>query len=285
MRTCPDCHKPVDEAARFCDNCGYSLSQAEAKPLSPASPVKPAPPSIYPSPAQGMSLHETAPGTCSACGFVNVVGEMFCQNCGVQLAPVASTPPPPPVPVSSAGPGPVRAVSAKPKVTPGQCPSCGRAYQPGEVYCQNCGMQLVEIKATPPATGDEENPTLPSLSNPLQGAPEASPERVTGRLIVKETGAEVFLPPGKALLLVGRLDPVRNVFPDIDLTPYGGESWGVSRIHARLVAQGANVFLEDLNSTNFTFLNRQKLQPGQRYMLKHKDEIRFGLLTVEFLAY
>jgi pSer/pThr/pTyr-binding forkhead associated (FHA) protein len=38
-----------------------------------------------------------------------------------------------------------------------------------------------------------------------------------------------------------------------------------------------------LNSTNYTFLNRQRLQPGQRYPLKQNDEIRLGLLVLEYV--
>ncbi len=42
------------------------------------------------------------------------------------------------------------------------------------------------------------------------------------------------------------------------------------------------IYIEDLNSTNFTFLNRIRLQPGQAYPLKDGDEIRLGVLTLEY---
>lgn len=82
--------------------------------------------------------------------------------------------------------------------------------------------------------------------------------------------------------LIGRADPVRGVFPEIDLGAYGGDQSGVSRRHARLISQGDRFFISDLNSTNFTFLNGERLQADQLYPLANGDEIRFGLLAVEY---
>ena len=63
------------------------------------------------------------------------------------------------------------------------------------------------------------------------------------------------------------------------MSAHGGNESGVSRRHARLVVQEGQRFLIDLNSTNFTFLNGEKLQPGRLYPLKPGDEIRFGLVN------
>jgi pSer/pThr/pTyr-binding forkhead associated (FHA) protein len=90
------------------------------------------------------------------------------------------------------------------------------------------------------------------------------------------------LPAGKTELLLGRTDPVREIFPDVDLADYGGDKHGVSRSHARLSQSGHQLLLEDLNSTNFTFLNQRKLEPGQRYPLNDGDEIRLALLVMEY---
>jgi pSer/pThr/pTyr-binding forkhead associated (FHA) protein len=108
--------------------------------------------------------------------------------------------------------------------------------------------------------------------------------QMAGRLVVRPSGAQIVLPVGKAELTIGRSDPARGAYPDVDLTGYSGESSGVSRMHARLLVQAnGQIYIEDLNSTNFTFLNKQRLQPGQSYPLKRGDEIRLGLLTLEYL--
>ncbi len=122
MRTCPECKASVDDASRFCENCGYPMSDLPASDASvstsgtnlPSSPGTGSGPDSHPildNPAvpsrptswggkEGGS--EASPGACSACGFINLPGEMFCQNCGVQLPPVTSLPPPPPRPNTEA---------------------------------------------------------------------------------------------------------------------------------------------------------------------------------------
>lgn len=245
-RVCPACHSVVRETANFCDRCG--------NPLVPAS---------IESRAASLVIHQAsagavAPGTCSACGYLNVPGEMFCQNCGVQLAPVASAPPPPPVPIShSQGPAPQTPA-------PDQCPSCGRLWEPGDVFCQYCGARL----------------STAVLARPQ--APTEVQQKLVIKLVVGASQAQILLDMDRKEWLVGRSDPVRGIFPEVDLGPHGGEKSGVSRRHARLVTQSGQQWISDLNSTNFTFLNGQKLQPGELSPLKNGDEIRFGLLAVKY---
>jgi len=100
-------------------------------------------------------------------------------------------------------------------------------------------------------------------------------------LIVSSTGIEISLPPGSSTL-VGREDPVGGVFPDVDLTPHGGEEGGVSRRHFRITLAGGQYAIEDLNSTNFTLLNRQRLQAGVSTTLADGDEIRAGRVRLIF---
>ena len=54
----------------------------------------------------------------------------------------------------------------------------------------------------------------------------------------------------------------------------------VSRRHARLILEGGNYFVEDLDSTNFTFVNKQKLVPKTRQAVGDGDEIRCGRVAL-----
>lgn len=54
------------------------------------------------------------------------------------------------------------------------------------------------------------------------------------------------------------------------------EAEGVSRLHARITKQGGSYYLEDLNSTNGTFLNGEPLEYRQKKKLSKDDRIRFG---------
>jgi serine/threonine protein kinase len=82
-------------------------------------------------------------------------------------------------------------------------------------------------------------------------------------------------------LIIGRAH--KGVTPDIDLAPYGGSQAGVSRQHSRLVRQGDEWAVEDLGSTNGTFVNGAKVNPNERKKLKHGDIIRCGQIELQFL--
>ena len=295
MFRCPECNTLVEAGAIFCDNCGLRLQSPGAEQSH--SPGEFAP--VDKSGARKQDAEAASPdvpfGTCSACGYVNIPGEMFCQNCGVQLAPVVSAPPPPPRPVSTPGAGESGAQYRSP--LPGVCPQCGFINNADDVFCQSCGLQVAtpissSVAPPPMAPPPMAPPLRPSSDTPAAHqaitAPSSRPKPAEVRplpfkLILQATGAEVAIPPGKDELLVGRSDVARGNYPDLDLTPFGGESGGVSRVHARLVIQGSQVFIEDLNSTNFTFVNKHRLPPGERHLLQHGDEVRLGLLALTFL--
>ncbi|MBO5486984.1 MAG: FHA domain-containing protein, partial [Eubacterium sp.] len=55
------------------------------------------------------------------------------------------------------------------------------------------------------------------------------------------------------------------------------EAEGVSRLHARISRQGGIYYIEDLNSTNGTYLNDEPLEYHQKRELCRNDHIRFGM--------
>lgn len=56
----------------------------------------------------------------------------------------------------------------------------------------------------------------------------------------------------------------------------------VSRMHARIIKEGLEIYLEDLNSTNGTFKNGLRLEPYERRKLEEEDEIKCGNVTLIF---
>lgn len=198
-------------------------------------------------------------------GHENPDGSAFCDECGEPLAgaaPVATAASPAP----SAAPAPDVASSGTQT-----CPSCGAQNPAGEAFCSNCGSMLGAPTATDAA---EQAPAAPS-------APAVAAAALNARLIVEADNQEFDL-SGKDNVLIGREDAVSNIFPDVDLTPHGGEEGGVSRMHARIFSENGQYMLEDENSTNFTFLNRQKLAPKTPTPLHDNDEIKLGRILLRF---
>ena len=56
----------------------------------------------------------------------------------------------------------------------------------------------------------------------------------------------------------------------------------VSRMHARILKDQEEYFLEDANSTNGTFQNKTRLEPYERKRLEPGDELRFGNVRLVF---
>lgn len=56
----------------------------------------------------------------------------------------------------------------------------------------------------------------------------------------------------------------------------------VSRIHARIIVEKGNVYLEDLNATNGTFKNGLRMQPYEKRKLEEGDEIKCGKVILIF---
>jgi hypothetical protein len=81
---------------------------------------------------------------------------------------------------------------------------------------------------------------------------------------------------------IGRWDADSGIFPDVDLDEDDAEA-KVSRRHARIVNHNSQYFIEDLGSTNGTFVNRgRRLLPGKRHVLQNGDEIIVGKTFLKF---
>lgn len=190
-------------------------------------------------------------------------GSAFCDECGEPLVAAA-----PSTTVAADAP----TVIAVPAGTQ-QCPSCGAVNPAGESFCSNCGQSL--LGATSAAVADAQSmPPAPVSA----GSPTATAQ---ARLIVEADNQEFDI-SGKDNVTIGREDAVSNMYPDIDLTPHGGEEGGVSRMHARIFVENGQYLLEDENSTNRTFLNRQGLDPKKPTPLHDNDEIRLGRVLLRF---
>jgi pSer/pThr/pTyr-binding forkhead associated (FHA) protein len=94
-------------------------------------------------------------------------------------------------------------------------------------------------------------------------------------------GGQLFSLDQEATLL-GRSDPMEEINPDVDLSVYGGYEHGVSRRHAVIHREGESYSLEDLDSTNGTMVNRQKVLPGNPVNLVEGDVIHLGHLKAVF---
>jgi pSer/pThr/pTyr-binding forkhead associated (FHA) protein len=132
----------------------------------------------------------------------------------------------------------------------------------GALFCEECGAKM---------TGQLE------VSESFAGAGAA-------QLVLESIDGSKLEVPEKDEIVIGREDPISDVFPDVDLTGLGGMENGVSRKHAVIHRAGAGYTVEDMGSTNGTYINRKKLQPHAPQTIKPGDELRFGTLSLKLQA-
>jgi hypothetical protein len=186
------------------------------------------------------------------------------------------------------------------------CERCNTENIDGAQYCDECGAPLVRNAAEKKGggTGDTGGGTagrgLGDSNGPvpngveLSAAQSAPAYAVSAGSIALMDGAHAKLviergrSAGKQFPLsddesqIGRWDADGGIFPDVDLDADDPEA-KVSRRHARIMRRQDKYFIEDLGSTNGTFINRgRRLLPGDRQPLHDGDEIIVGKTFLRF---
>ncbi len=166
-----------------------------------------------------------------------------------------------------------------------QCPNCKHWNEAGSRFCEECGFELanapevvaqVSVKTANPPTIPEESDLIPEPS-PQNLVPADVPSAAPymgARMVLNSTGSIFKL--GEATV-IGREDASLQI--DFDGYPDGKY---ISHRHAQIVRMNGKFYIEDLGSSNHTWVNDIKLASGQSEPLKEGDKIRFGKIELTF---
>jgi FHA domain-containing protein/zinc ribbon protein len=159
------------------------------------------------------------------------------------------------------------------------CPSCGADNLPGTLFCVQCGTYLPSggPLRTEPLPEKEGRPARPRHDD---GDHTAQTRTINIEVTVLNTGRMMMLSADREIL-VGRLDAAHGIFPELDMTTDGGLEQGVSRRHARIYTRDGTCFVEDLDSTNGTFLNGERITPYLPYGFHDGDALIFGTMRLQ----
>ncbi|MEK6222421.1 MAG: FHA domain-containing serine/threonine-protein kinase [Chloroflexota bacterium] len=155
---------------------------------------------------------------------------------------------------------------------------------------QTIDEMLTDINKLPEAnTGHLPTATL-EISNDHKTDPKIKVDKSKEEQIVRfslhfmETGQILEIPEGNEFT-IGRHIEGESFKPDINLTPYDGHKWGISRNHARLLVGLEEIILKDSESTNGTWINGKRIQANKPVKIEHGNVIQLGRLKVQFLVY
>jgi hypothetical protein len=143
-------------------------------------------------------------------------------------------------------------------------------------HCVKCGQPFASDVTT----------TLPV---PNQLADEVRQELVIRRTKLPTGSIALYVMGEKLPLLVegsgqptvlGRQARGNPVSGMVDLTKYQAHLLGVSRQHAAINYVDGSFTIEDLNSSNGTWVNENRLAPNQPRPLRNGDVLRLGQLII-----
>lgn len=208
----------------------------------------------------------------------------WCDTCGTAIggdpSPAAETAAAAPSSISS----PATAVPA------GDCPNCGTAHHEDEAFCEVCGLDFatgqlpqvappVAVEASPdPAGAEAEGPTW-TVTVDVDRAWFDHNEAESGAVVEYPADAKPrTVELTGSIVTVGRRDDKRGWYPTIDLgVPVLDPS--TSRQHAELRAKDDGWQLVDLDSTNGTTLDGNRIVAGAEHDLADGSVIHVGAFT------
>ncbi|MEL6138023.1 MAG: FHA domain-containing protein [Cyanobacteria bacterium J06628_6] len=258
MITCPNCNHQNPSGAVQCEACYTPL------------PVQTA---------------------CPSCGASIQSDASFCGQCGADLrsisSPVVAVAPPPPIPVppppddidllasDTETPDLPDLLPPEPLVEPEAI--LPPPPLPAEFSTPATATPDTAANATPTPPASAAPPVVPdlppSVAAELDVAPQTRLQRNVARLLHIQTDTALELPDNVSPIRIGK--PNDRVPPDIDVSGFP-ESEIVSRVHANIRVEGDIYYIEDVGSSNGTYVNNMPLPYGNRHRLRPGDRIALG---------
>ncbi|HEY9638754.1 MAG TPA: FHA domain-containing protein [Coleofasciculaceae cyanobacterium] len=246
--TCPNCGTSVQTDASFCGQCGFNLSVStplgEARTSAP-SPLPDLPDLGTPDPEPNQtSSPDPKPSSPLP---ATVVSQPLNPEAENTIPPDLGTLPPSPV-VPDPGTLP---------------PSPPLAPEP--------------VGSQPASSGAPPVSPVPSSPPPARvassGTAKTQLQVQAAKLHHVQTNTPIELPPDLSVIHIGK--PNEQIPPDIDVSGFPNSEI-VSRIHADIRVEGDAYYIEDVGSSNGTYINHTPLPKGNRHRLRVGDRISLG---------
>lgn len=245
MTKCPFCHFDNEDGALFCEQCKSDLGAATA-------------PVVHAEPVEGIPTAE--PIQAEPYEAIPLAGAEAIPFAGAAI----DTQPLPAVPLAETLPE--------------------QAYPVAEVHAVEVEPVAPQPTPAPPPPPVQATPAAPAATpaaTPPVGAvlPAGSQPRL---LVLRGQKRNMEYPIYEGLNFIGRADE-KPVDIDLEDQEPPDRIW-CSRQHACLSFENNELFLEDLNSANGTFVNRSRIYPGQKRQLAPNDIIQIGNVQMKIVV-
>jgi pSer/pThr/pTyr-binding forkhead associated (FHA) protein len=168
---------------------------------------------------------------------------------------------------------------------PVTCPFCQFQNEDGALFCEQCKSDLSAVPAGAPADAAAAVAgAAPAAAAPPVGeAPAVAAKLPAGAqpklVVLRGLKINVEYPVYEGNNFVGRADE-KPVDIDLDDQESPERVWS-SRQHCLITYENSELWIEDLNSANGTFVNRTRVYPGQKRPLNVGDVLQVGTVQLK----
>lgn len=218
--------------------------------------------------------------SCPNCGAPVQADAAFCGQCGSNLHSSTATQAEPTVgtDIHSGMPdlvSPDPLIQPEPLVTSTQASSGNSS--PSTPDPTPVPPTAVSVPVTaPPVTSEVASstpPAPPPSPPPSNASSKTQLQQQKALLLHVQTDTTFELLQNLSVIHIGK--PNDRIPPDVDVSGFPNSEI-VSRIHADIRVEGDAYYIEDVGSSNGTYINNKPLAPGNRHRLRVGDRITLG---------
>ncbi|HET7800913.1 MAG TPA: FHA domain-containing protein [Humibacillus xanthopallidus] len=280
---CPNGH--TSESEDYCDTCGSPIDLS----------AQPAASSVGAAGAAGTAGPAVPPGSATASGAA--AGSP--SGSSLDLEPPPGSGSGAAGAAAGAGEGGGAGAAATGPTTL-ECPNCHTENADGALFCEACGYDFttgaMPRDPSAPSDGGEASDGAAGAAGAAGGGEPSTAFEWLAEVWIDpdwyktqeaedpcpSPGLPVIVPLRSKSVLLGRVSTSRNTHPELDLS----SDPGVSRRHAQLTTDGSRWFVEDLGSSNGTYvapaagpLPERAIAVGPRTELSDDDRLYVGAWT------
>ncbi len=160
------------------------------------------------------------------------------------------------------------------------CAVCHHKNNADSKVCSFCGSPLIQVQPAKSSTGRLVLPAnfAAGLESPIKHYLTKLPENSFALFIMDDFDHPLIIENRNTIYLGRFIQAPSASF--INLSDHGAAKLGVSRSHARIIWLDGMYMIEDLASTNGTWLNYQRLSFGKSYEMHNGDILLLGQLQI-----
>ena len=275
---CPNCGATVQTDATFCGQCGFNLKPEVAHTVDDIPETI-----VSASKASSQEIDEEAiaqtvqsrPTNMSAPSAIEANGQEVEEEADLaERTPALS--------VGTHANEPLSPLQPEPSLPPllSEIPVL-EDLEEMEPELDSGPLTLPDMPSGPlsaPQSSPQVNSPPPPVIAPQPSIPAASSSATrlqiqTASVLHVQTQTRIELPYSLSVIHIGK--PNEQIPPDIDVSGFP-DSEIVSRIHADIRVEGDIFYIEDMRSSNGTYINHTPLLPGNRHKLRSGDRISLG---------